>query len=824
MNSFWQDIRYGMRVLRGSPGLTAVVIITLAVGIGANTAVFSIVNEFILKPVAARDPAQIVVVASHAQQFPLMFQSSYAAMKDFRNQVPAFSDVFADELEIGGLSVDAQADKFVFSGVSGNYFTALGVQPAAGRLFLPGEGEKAGDPPTVVLGYSYWQRRFGGDMSVIGKQAMLNGKPATIIGVTPKGFQGLAFAFDMQGYVTLNAAASIATGKASTDPNTFWADRGNRDLRILARLKPGVTVAQANSELKVVGERLAEQYAATDKGTDYRAVPERFARPQPYPTNIIVVIAGVFLALAGLVLLLACMNVANVLLARALARQREMAVRAALGASRARLIRQTLTETLLLSLFGGVAGLLLGVWISSLNSVHGFTSIPVSLDFSFDGRVFAYGLASAILTGMIAGAWPALRASRADVTTVLHEGGRGGSVGRGRQRIRSFLVVSQIAGSVLLLIAAGLFVRSLQKAQQMNFGFDPNHVVLVATDPFEIGYDQTRTTNFYRELEARARALPGAESMAMAYSVPMGIFQTGGHLYIEEHPLGPGVERPVLTYNRVDPNYFATMRTPILRGRAFTEADDEKSTPVAIINEEMARKFWPGEDAIGKRFSTVADAGPFIQVVGIVPTGKYIFVGESALPYFFLPLTQDYCSLRVLTIRTSGSTDQTLVAAQQLVHDLSPDLPVFSAQTMTQSLGGANGFFIFRRGAILGVLMGVLGMVLSVVGVYGVVSYAAAQRTREIGIRMALGAGNRDILEMVIRQGLGLVIAGVTIGLAAAWLMTRPMGRMLIGVGATDPVTYISVAVFLAGVALLACWIPARRAAAFDPLEALRYE
>ena len=823
MRSLWQDIRYGMRILRGSPGLTAVVIVTLAVGIGANTAVFSIVNEFILKPLPVRDPAQIVVVASHTQQFPMMYSSSYPALKDFRSQVPAFSDVFADQVGIGGLSVDGQADKFVFSGVSGNFFTALGVQPAAGRLLLPGEGEKAGETPAVVLGYSYWQRRFGGSADVVGKQALLNGKPAVIIGVAAKGFRGASFAFDLQGYVPLSVSAAIVDA-GSTSGTSFWTDRGGRNLRVMARLAPGASLAEANSQLKVVGERFAEQYEATDKGTDYRAVPERLARPQPYSTNIVSIIAGLFLVLAALVLLLACMNVANVLLARAMARQREMAVRAALGASRARLIRQTLTETLLLSLFGGVAGLLLGIWVSALNAVHGTSTIPVSLEFSFDGTVFAYALASAVLTGMVAGAWPAMRASRADVSTVLHEGGRGGSGGRGRQRVRSVLVVAQMAGSVLLLIAAGLFVRSLQKAQQMNFGFDSDHVVLVATDPFEIGYDQTRTTNFYRELEARARALPGAESVATAYSVPMGIYQTGDRVYVEEHPLGPGVERPMLTYNRVDSNYFATMRTPILRGRAFTDADNEKSTPVAIINEEMAKKFWPGEDAIGKRFSIVADAGPFIQVVGITPTGKYIFIGESAMAYFYLPLAQSYSSLRVLTIRASGPEDQLLLGAQQIVHELSPNLPVFSAQTMTQSLSGANGFFIFRRGAILGMLMGVLGMVLSVVGVYGVVSYAATQRTREIGIRMALGAGSRDILEMVIGQGLGLVIAGVAIGLATAWVMTRPMGRMLIGVGAADPLTYISVGVFLAGVALLACWIPARRAAGLDPLEALRYE
>jgi len=429
-----------------------------------------------------------------------------------------------------------------------------------------------------------------------------------------------------------------------------------------------------------------------------------------------------------------------------------------------------------------------------------------------------------VFTGLVAGAWPAWRASRADVSTVLHEGGRGGSGGVARQRIRSALVTAQVAGSLMLLIVTGLFVRNVQNVQKMDLGFQPERLLNVTMDPHEIGYGSTRTKEFYRQLEERAGALPGVESVAMAYSVPMGTYMDGSPVYVEGHPLPPGSQAPQMVFNRVTPTYFETMKTPILRGRAFTKADDEHAPSVAIVNETMAQKFWPNEDPVGKRFSAVAEAGPFIQVVGETGKGKYIFIGESPMPAYYVPMAQDSSSIRVLEIRSAGDPAALIPEVQQKIHDLAPDLPIFSAITMKQSLGGANGFFIFRRGAELGAMMGILGTILAVVGVYGVVSFAASQRTREIGIRMALGAGPKEILAMMIRQGLGLVLGGVAAGLAAAWLLTRGMGNLLVGVRASDPLTFISSTILLAGVAVLACWIPARRAAALDPLEALRYE
>jgi predicted permease len=818
MNSIWQDVRYGFRVLRNSPGLTLMVVLTLALGIGANTAIFSIVNQFLFKPLPVHDASQLVVIASHPKETPLLFQISYPALQDLRKQTNEFSDIFAYQIGVGGLSVDGQADQFVYSFVSSNYFSALGIKPAAGRLFLTSEGETPGEAPLVVLGYSYWQRRFGGDTSVVGKQVLLNGKPAMIVGVTPKNFLGTAFIFDMQGYVPLSAVAA-----QESNPD-FWTDRTTHGFRVMARLKPGVSIAQAQSSINVVAARMAEEHPQTDRGYTMQVMRETYSRPQPYPTNIVPVIAGVFLILAGLVMLLACMNVANILLSRAMARQREMAVRAALGAGRARLIRQALTETVLLSFMGGAVGVVLGMWVSSLNSIHVVAGIPINLDFNFDGRVFAYALFAALFTSLVAGIWPAWRASRADVSKVLHDGGRAGSGGVARQRIRSVLVTAQVAGSLMLLIVTGLFVRNLQNVHGMELGFDPEGLVNVTMDPHEIGYDQTRTKEFYRQLEERARALPGAQSVAMAYSVPMGNYMDGNPIYVEGHPLPPGSQAPQMVFNRVTPTYFETMKTPILRGRAFTRSDDENAQAVAIVNETMAKKFWPNEDPIGKRFSTKGDAGPFIQVVGETGKGKYIFIGESPMPAYYVPIAQDFSSTRVLEVRSSGDPESMIPALQQEIHRLAPDLPIFNAETMKDSLGGANGFFIFRRGAELGAMMGILGTILAVVGVYGVVSFAASQRTREIGIRMALGAGRKEILVMIVKQGLGLVLSGVAFGLVAAWLLTRGMGNLLVGVSASDPVTFTGSTILLAAVALLACWIPARRAAALDPLDALRYE
>jgi predicted permease len=818
MATLWQDVRYALRMLGKSPMLTGIVILTLALGIGANTAIFGVVNGFLLRPLRVKSPEQIMVLAGKREGDTLgIYTLSYPQLADFRKQADGFSDIFASQVSLGGLSVSGTPNQFVYARVTGNYFPGLGLQAALGRLFLSSEGEAGGKDPYVVLGYSYWQKRFGGDASVVGKQALIDGEEATIIGVAPKGFQGTSFALDLDGYVPLNM-------QPTEDAAKLWGDRSLPALAVMGRLKPGVSVRQAQSSMNVVTERLAEQYSATDKGVTVRVIPERFARPQPYAKNIVPLIVGIFLLLAALVLLLACMNVANLLLVRATMRQREMAVRAAMGASRGRLIRQMLTESIVLAIFGGVGGLLLGMWASgAVASLLPDSKFPIRLDFSFDWRVFAYALAAALLTGIVVGVWPALRAGKADVNGLLHGAGRSDTAGVSRHRLRSALVVSQVAGSLVLLIVAGLFVRSLARAQTVYLGFDPDHVLNAVVDPKSMAYDEARTKSFYRDLEARVRVLPGVQSASLAYSVPMGPVNDGGSIYIEGRPLSAGQQPPVVIFNHVDVPYFDTMRIPLLRGRAFRENDDEKAPLVAIVNQSMAHQFWPNEDPLGKRFSLKSATGPFVEIVGVTGDGKYVFIGWDKEPYFYVPLAQNYTSYRSLQLRSSVPPETLITQVQNEIHALDSNMPS-DIETMRQTLSGGNGFFIFKVGAILAAAMGILGLTLAVVGVYGVVSFAASQRTHEIGIRMALGANRGDILRLVLRQGLVLVIGGVLSGIVLAWALTRSMASLLVGVSPTDALTFVTATLVLGGIGLWACYAPARRAMRLDPMVALRYE
>jgi len=817
MATLWQDARYALRMLAKSPMLTVIVVLTLALGIGANTAIFGIVNGLLLRPLPVKSPEQIMVLAGKLEGDTLgIFTLSYPQLVDFRQQGDTFSDVFASRIDLGGLSFGGKANQFVYCYVTGNYFSTLGVQPALGRLFLPSEGEVGRKDPFIVLGYSYWQKRFGGDPSVVGKQALVNGQEATIIGVAPKGFQGTNFALDFDGYVPLNMMS---------EEDAAWNDRKSAALVVMGRLKPSVSLRQAQSSVNVIAERLAEQYPATDKGVTVRVIPERLARPQPFANNIVPFIAGIFLALAALVLLLACMNVVNILLVRATMRQRELAIRAAMGATRGRLMRQLLTESIVLALFGGVGGLMLGVWASgAIASLLPSSRFPVLLDFSFDWRVFAYAMGAALSTGMLVGLWPALRAGRADVSGVLQGSGRSDTAGVSRHRLRSVLVVAQVGGSLVLLIVAGLFVRSLMRAQRADLGFDPDHVLNVTLDPREVGYEEARTKNFYRDVEARVRALPEVQSASLAFSVPMGTVNDGSSIYIEGHTLAPDQRPPVVIYNHVDAPYFDTMRIPLLRGRAFRENDDEKAPLVAIVNQTMAHQFWPNEDPIGKRFSVKSATGPFVEIVGLTGNGKYVFIGWDKEPYFYVPLAQNYMAYRTLQVRTSVLPETLITQIQSEVRALDPNMPVSDVQTMRQSLSGGNGFFIFQIGAILAAAMGIVGLTLAVVGVYGVVSFSASQRTHEIGIRMALGADRRDILRLMLRQGLVLVVGGVVAGALLAWALTRSMATLLVGVSPTDALTFVTATLLLGGIGLWACYVPARRAMNLDPMVALRYE
>jgi predicted permease len=825
MSSFWRDLRYAARTLANSPGFTIIAIVTLGLGMAVNTTVFSVINGMLLRPLPVPHAEQLTVLAMQQAGTPGVQKFSYPDYQDIRSQADSFSDVFGYRPTLGALAVDGKGDHCLLSRVTGNYFSALGIQPALGRLILPTEGQTPGADSVVVLGYAYWQKRFGGERDVIGKQVEINGHPATIVGVTPKGFHGTYAIVDMDGFVPLSAPFG-GQDDAETNVKELWTHRDDRSISLLGRLKPGVDLKQAQASLSVVAQRTAEQHPENYKGVTFQAYPEKLARPEPDPDNTLPAVAAAFTVLAGLVLLVACFNIANVLLVRATVRQREMGIRAALGANRGRLIRQHLTESLLLAFLGGGAGLLLASWAAGfLSSLPLGTDLPISFDFQPDVRVYFFALAAVLITGLIVGMLPALKVARSDVNSVLREGGRGSSDGPRRNVVRSTLVVAQLAGSMLLLIVAGLFIRSLGKAQQMYLGFNPDHILDLSIDVQQAGLNETRGREFYRQIDERIGVLPGVVSVAQAFSVPMGVISADDPVSIEGRPVESGQQLPTVMYNPVTPRYFETLRIPLLAGRGFTDADTEKSTGVAIINQAMAKKFWPKEDPIGKRFSLKGAAGPFVEVVGMVQDGKYKNVIEDpSEPFFYRPLNQRYMEFRTLHVRTSVPPETLIPQIEAQIHELAPDVAASQVQTMSRALEGVNGFFFFRFGAQLSGTMGFLGLILAVIGVYSVVSYATAQRTHEIGIRMALGAAPGDILKMVLRQSLVVVMIGIAVGLAAALTGTRALASLLVGISPSDPVTFGSVLVLLSAVALLACWIPARRATRVSPLVALRYE
>ena len=823
MRGFLQDLRHALRLLVKSPGFTLVAVLTLALGTGVNTTVFSLINGILLRPKPVAHPEQIVVLAARQEGSPGFQSFSYPDYQDIRSQTDAFSDVLAYQVTLAALTVDGKGEHCVISRVTGNYFTTLGIQPALGRFILPSEGQTPGADPIFVLGYAYWQKRFGGDKSVIGKQVDIDGHPVTIVGVAPKGFAGMYSFLNMDGYLPLSA---VAGSQGSTPVEETWTHREERSLELRGRLKPGVEWKQAEASLQVVALRLAEQHPETDKGMRLSLFPERLARPAPDPDETVPKISLAFTVLAMLVLLVACFNLANILLVRATARQREMAIRAAIGAGRGRLLRQGLTESLLLALAGGIGGLLFGWWASRfLSTLPLGTDLPIEFNFQPDVRVYLFTAILVVVTAALVGVIPAFHLTKTDLNHVLREGGRGSSEGRQRHFMRSSLVMAQLAGSLLLLVVAGLFVRSLAKAEKLYLGFDPDHILNVALDIHDIGYQEPRGREFFRAAEERIRALPGVVSVAQAFSVPMGLISSQDGIIPDDQPLEPGQVPPTVFDNYVTPDYFETLRIPIKRGRTFNDSDNESAPKVAVINETMAKKFWPNRDAIGRRFKSKDNEQKWadIEVIGIVEDSKYKGIVEDPMPYLYKPLAQGYVPLRNIQVRISVPPESLELQIAATIHELAPGLAV-TVKTMEQDLQGINGYLFYRLGAQLSGAMGLLGLTLAVVGVYSVVSYAAAQRTHEIGIRMALGAESRDVLKMVLTRSLMMIAGGIALGMILSFAGARALGSFLVGVSPSDPVTFGVVMVLLLSVALLACLIPAYRATRVDPLVALRYE
>ena len=812
--SAWHDVLFATRLLRRSPIFTAAVVLTLALGVGVNTAVFSVVNAIILRPLPVRDGDRLIVIASQSTSNRTLRGMSFPDLQDYR---AASHDVFEDiaGYGVGFLGLAPQGgrpERVLVSWVTGNYFRLLGVPAILGRVIQPDEGGRGRADAVVVLGYSTWQRRFGGDRSVVGEMVRVNGQPCTIVGVMPPDFVG-TFAFsESELYLPLNWS-----GAGDLD------DRQARGLHALARLRPDATIERAQTAMSVVAERLARQYPDSNANVSVRVLPERFARPEEdqYRSNVLG--AAIMLALVVLVMIVAAVNVANLLLARATGRRQELAIRAALGAGRGRLVRQMVTESLMLAAIGGAAGVLFGTWTARvLAALRLPGDLPVRFDFDLDGRVLAYAVTLALVTGLLVGLVPAVRVSGADLDRTLRQA-RHGSPGTHGHRIRGVLVVAQIAFCFVLLAAAGLFVRSLFEAERADLGFRADRVLNVHMDVGQLGYTQAQGRTFFEQVDRRVRAIPGVEEMSFAFTIPMGYIRVSSAIEAEGQPVDSN-QRLSAGKNIVSSAYFRTMGIPVVRGRSFNDGDTGQSRPVALVNQHLADMLWPGRDAIGRRFRPAGPNGSWIEIVGVTNTGKYRFLFEDPQPYFYVPLAQEYTALRVLQVRTSMPPEALAPAIERAIRALEPNLPLYDVQSLTQALGSGLGFFPVRVGAVSAASLGVLALALAIVGLYGVISSLTSQRTHEIGVRMAIGATQNDIVRLVLHDGSKLVLFGLVSGLLLTLACSRLVGSFLFGISTRDPVTLVSVAPILGCVALIACAIPAWRAARVDPTVALRSE
>jgi len=813
MHTLWQDLRYGARVLLKKPGFSLIAVITLALGIGANTAIFSLVNTALLRPLPVEQPNRLVSLntgmGSGAQSLPV---SSYPNYRDFRDRNTSFNGMLAYRFVPVSLSRDKVNARLWGYLASGNYFDVLGVKPILGRFFTPDDDKVPGGHPVAVLTYECWQKRFAGDPQIIGKSVIVNGHNFTIIGVGAPGFYGSEIAYRPEIWFPMMMLEQIDVG------NRLEA-RDNFNFFVQGRLKPGVSLSEAEAELKLIANQLAREFPNDNEGMVITLSPAGLFGS--FMRGPIMGFAGVLAVVVGLVLLLACTNLANLLLARASERRKEIAVRLAIGAQRMRLVRQLLTESILLSVLGGALGLILAYWL--VDAMMGFKphiDIPISTDLYIDKRVLLFTLIVSLLTGLFFGLLPALQATKPDLVPALKDEASRGSYRR--SWLRSGMVVLQVSMSLVLLICAGLVLRGLQRAQLLNPGFVPQQALELSFDLLLQGYDEARTRESKKRLLERVRALPGVQYAGLSTAVPLSLSTNSNQICVEGQPEQRGLNVPMANTSSASPGFISAMGTRLLEGRDFTEQDGEANHGVALINETFARRFWSGQSAVGKRFSFRSYAGPWVEVVGVVEDGKYFSLSEEPTPFVYSNLAPQNGSYLTMVVRTSSDPQLTTAAIRREFQQLDPTLPVYNAKTMVDHL--ALSLFPARVAAILLAGFGLLALLLAAVGIFGVMSYAVTQRMREIGIRMALGAGASGIFRLVVGEGVKLTVLGTALGLATAFAGTRLMSSFLYGVSALDIVTFAGVSLLLTLVALAACYLPARRAMKVDPLVALRCE
>jgi len=816
MNGFFQDVRQGLRVVRANPVLAGMAVLSLALGIGPNTAIFSVVDALGLRPLPVREPGGLLRVTTVAQGDHLVSfgaDFSYPEFDDIRNAVRRLDGVAASATQMLGLRVRAHpAEVGTASMVSSNYFGTLGIDPSRGRAFRQDEDRSPSDALVTVISDRLWRRRFDADPHVLGQTVRLNTQDFTVIGVMPAGFDGTQPVLATDLWLPLAASSLL-------DPRSPLTADTRRRLTVIARLAPGASLAEARAEIASLSPRLPGGPAAGDQPRHLTVEREETLRQRPAA-----LLGGSTIAIVSLVLLIACANVAGLLLGRAEARRTEVAIRVAMGASRIRLVRQLLTESAVVSILAGAAGVLLAWWLVRLIPAL-IPAMPIALTFDFriDRRVLAYTLTVALAAAPLFGLVPALVASRPDLTPLM-KGGPSGGRGFRRVSLRHVLVVCEVAVALVLLIASGLFVRSFMAARGIDPGFTPRPMIFSSMTPAVIGYSAAQSREFYAALLSRLEAIPGIERASMVRHLPLNALYGGGATYqvhVPGHDESPG-EPLRIRYNVVEASYFDTMGVPIVAGRAFAASDRGDGPAVAIINQTMARRFWRGKDPVGRYFTLVLGetATRECRVAGVARDGKYLQINERPAPYFYLPFGQHFAGEMTVIARYRGEPGAMVSAFRREVQALDPAMPTFQVVTLDEHLRLA--LFAERvLAALMGVLGG-LGLLLSVVGLYGIVSHVVARRTREIGIRIAVGASSRQVVCAVLADGARLTAIGLVIGVLLAFLSMEIARSTLNGVSPHDPVVYGVVVFLVLAVALAATWVPARRAARIDPVATLR--
>lgn len=818
----WQDIRIGCRMLRKNPGFTFVAVVSLAIGIGVNSAMFSFADALLLRPLPVLHPSEVVTVGTDSAAGFLterLSSVSFPDYMDFRDQSKSFDGLVAFNLATFGFSPQPDALPHMKMGmlVTGNLFRVMGVEPELGRGFRADEDQVPGRDAVVVLGHDFWEQDLAADRSIIGRRVRLSGAEFTVIGVAPERFTGMDGFIRPALFVPVTMWSRIA---ANPSPNLLEA-RDQRVFTVKGRLKPGVNMAQAQAELTVIAKALERAYPDTNRnqGVAVRTQLEARFKQAPESGKLI----GMLVGLAAAVLLVACANIASLLLSRSRARAREVAVRLAIGAGRFRLIRQLLTESLLIALAGGGLGLAVAYGgIVFFRQLKIPSDLPIKFSVELDRRVLLASLAISVVSALFFGLAPAIQSTRADLVSALKNAGTD-LPGRRWLWGRHLLVVGQVAASLVLLAVATLMYRGFRHDLLASPGFRKDHLMMMRFDPGLVRYSENQTQQFFHQLVERVRRVPGVKSVALTETIPMDSPTVRGVTILPEGFQFPlGADGANILENTVDEDYFDTLAVPVVRGRGFRSSDKTDTPRVAVINETLASHYWPHQDAIGKRFRMDNRNGPWVEIVGIARNGKYLFISEQPIEYVYFPLAQHPKAQMSLLAESSGDAATLAAPLREVVRGLDPNQPIYDVRTMEE---------LFRNRAVSTpnlitqtvAAMGLMGLILSMVGLYGLVAYSASRRTREIGIRMVIGAQRTTVLRMMMRQGLLLSLSGIAIGLVASYGAERVLNAIFAG-GGTDPVSYLLVAGALLAVTAFAAYIPARRASRVDPLTALRYE